>query len=220
MPTRPYYEEDGITIYHGDCREIAWPRTAAVMVTDAPYGIGYRSGHSGALPRGIVGDESSELRDWAIGSWLPGPLACFATWRCIPPSQPRGCLVWHKAAGGMGDLDFPWSPTFELIWIYGSGWQGFRGDAVLRGRTVVTWNSGAAHRDHPHEKPVDVLTQIIEKAPAGRIIDPFMGSGSTLVAAKLAGREAVGIEIEERYCEIAVKRLAQGVLPLEPSHAH
>ena len=186
------------------------------MVTDPPYGIGYHSGHEGALPREIAGDEDETLRDWALGLWLPRPAACFATWRCVPPAKPRGCLVWHKSAGGMGDLSFPWQPTFEMIWVYGQGWAGFRGDAVLRGRTVVTWNSGPAARTHPHEKPVDILAQIIEKWPGGgTVVDPFMGSGSTLVAAKLEGRQAIGIEIEERYCEIAVKRLAQGVLPLE-----
>ena len=212
MPTRPYYEEDGITIYHGDSREILPAiEFVRVMVTDPPYGIGYNSGWAGRLPRRITGDETAELRNWAIRAWLPRPLACFATWRCVPPEPPRGCLVWHKSAGGMGDLDFPWSPTFEMIWVYGEGWFGFRGDAVLTGRTVVSWNSGPAARSHPHEKPVDVLAQIIEKSPPGAVIDPFMGSGSTLVAAKLAGRRAIGIEIEERYCEIAAKRMGQEV---------
>jgi len=115
----------------------------------------------------------------------------------------------------MGDLSFPWQPTFELVWVFGQGWSGFRGDSVLTGETVVTWNTGPAARVHPHQKPVDVLAQIVAKAP-GTILDPFMGSGTTLVAAKQLGRKAIGIEIEERYCEIAVKRLAQEVLPLVP----
>ena len=115
----------------------------------------------------------------------------------------------------MGDLSFPWSPTFELIWIYGDGWEGHRGDAVLTSKTVVTWNTGPIRRLHPHEKPVDLMEQLLLKAPnAQTILDPVMGSGTTLRAAKDLGRKAIGIEIEEKYCEIAAKRLAQEVLAL------
>lgn len=211
----PYYSEDGITIYCGDCREIMPEIEADLMVTDPPYGIGYRSGYDGTLPRFIAGDSDTELRDWVLSRWLPRPAAVFASWRCVPPVPPRGQLIWHKSAGGMGDLSYPWRPTYEVIWIFGSGWSGRRDDSVLRGRTIVSWNSGPAHRVHPHEKPWDVAAQIMEKAPPGAVLDPFMGSGTTLVAAKQLGRQAVGVEIEERYCEVAVQRLAQGVLPLE-----
>ena len=210
---KPYFERDGCTIYHGDCRDILPGLDAAALITDPPYGIAYRSGHAGALPRSIEGDDDTELRDFAILSWLPRPAAAFATWRCVPPEPPRGCLVWVKNAGGMGDLGFPWQPNFEMVWIYGKGWTGHRGSAVLTGRTVCTWNTGPAARLHPHEKPVDVFGKIIGKAPPGTILDPFMGSGTTLVAARDLGRKAMGIEIEEKYCEIAAKRLAQGVLP-------
>jgi len=211
---KPYYDEGGNVIYHGDCREILPelpPESGDLVLTDPPYGIGYRSGHKGRLPREIAGDQTTALRDWLLEFWLPRPLACFATWKCRPPIQPRGCLVWHKAAGGMGDLTFPWAPTFELIWVYGKGWSGHRGDSVLTGQTVVSWNSGPVCRRHPHEKPVGVISQIIVKHSARRVLDPFAGSGPTVEAARDCGRSAVGIEIEERYCEIAAKRLAQGV---------
>ena len=210
MKPEPYYDRDGITIYHGDCLEILPHLTADVVVTDPPYGIGYRSGHDGELAREIAGDEDVRLRDFALGLGLP--TACFATWRCSPPSPPKGQLIWKKNAGGMGDLTFPWKTDYEVCWIFGVGWSGHRGSSVLTASTVPTWNSGKAKRVHPHEKPVDLLQQIVAKAPPGTILDPFMGSGTTLVAAKLEGRKAIGIELEERYCEIAVKRLAQGVL--------
>jgi site-specific DNA-methyltransferase (adenine-specific) len=115
----------------------------------------------------------------------------------------------------MGDLSFPWSPNFEMVWIFGDGWSGHRGGSVLQGRTVPTWNTGHARRDHPHEKPVDLLAQIIRKAPGVTVMDPFAGSGTTLVAAKMEARRAIGIEIEERYCEIAALRLSQDVLPFD-----
>ncbi len=210
----PYYEHAGITIYHGDCREILPGLTGVgAVVTDPPYGIGYESGRDGSLPRTIQGDADTSLRDWMLGLYDEDfPIVAFATWRCVPPRRPRGCLVWHKNLNSMGDLAFPWGGDFELAWVFGHGWAGHRGSAVLRGRTVVTWNSGAAKRLHPHEKPVDLLAQILEKAPPGTILDPFMGSGSTIRAAKDLGRRAIGIEIEERYAEIAAKRLAQEVL--------
>ncbi len=212
---KPYYDEDGITIFHADCRDMLHAFNGSAVVTDPPYGIDYRSGYEGTVSRSIVGDDTTELRDWLLSQWLPRPIATFATWRCVPPSRPRGCLVWEKAAGGMGDLSFPWAPNFEMIWIFGEGWSGHRGSSVLTGETVVTWNTGSAARLHPHQKPESVLRQIIEKAPTGVILDPFMGSGTTLRAAKDLGRRAVGIDIEERYCEIAAKRLRQRVLPLE-----
>lgn len=213
----PYFQRDGVTLYHGDARELfpsiaAWGGLGA-MVTDPPYGIGYESGHEGDLPRAIAGDDDVELRDFALRAWGQRAAACFATWRCVPPTPPRGCLVWEKAAGGMGDLSFPWAPRFELVWIFGEGWAGRRTSSVLRGSTVTTWNTGPARRLHPHEKPVDLLEQIIGKAPGRFVVDPFAGSGSTLVAARAAGRRAVGIELEERYCEVAALRLSQGALP-------
>src|SRR5688572_1225701 len=97
----PYYVDpsSGITIYCGDCREIL-PELEAVdlVLTDPPYGIAYRSGYEGILPREIAGDGNTDLRDWLLDFWLPRPIACFATWHCKPPVQPRGCLVWHKSA--------------------------------------------------------------------------------------------------------------------------
>ena len=213
---KPYYldERAGIAILLGDCREILPTLDGSVMVTDPPYGICYESGRDGGVPRSIEGDQSTELRDWAMQLWGNKPAAVFATWRCIPPSRPRGALVWAKNAGGMGDLSFPWKPDFEMVWVFGAGWSGHRGSGVLRGETIVSWNTGSAARRHPHEKPVDILAQIIAKAPDGIVIDPFMGSGTTLRAAKDLHRKAIGIEIDERYCEIAANRLRQNVLPL------
>ncbi|MHC4621779.1 MAG: DNA methyltransferase [Planctomycetota bacterium] len=112
----------------------------------------------------------------------------------------------------MGDLSIPWKPSHEEIYVIGKGFIGSRDEgSVIRGGTVQA--TARRGRTHPHEKALAVVAKLARKLP-GVIIDPFMGSGTTLVAAKQLGRKAIGIEIEESYCEIAVKRLAQGVLPL------
>jgi len=188
-------------------------RGVAVAIIDAPYGIDYRPRHPGSLPNKVVGDESTDLRDWFLKVWGDRPMACFAAWHQIPPRLPRIALIWDKGIGvGMGDLSLPWKTNYEVIWIYGDGWSGHRGSAVLRASTVVSWHSTAHARQHPTQKPMDLITQILAKAPDGAVIDPFMGVGTTLRAAKDLGRCAIGIEIEEPYCEIAAKRMEQEVL--------
>ena len=108
--------------------------------------------------------------------------------------------------------DLPWKPNTEEIYVFGKGFIGRRGSSVLKYNAAVTWNSVGHGRSHPHEKPIGLMGHLIAKCPPGVVLDPFMGSGTTLVAAKLEGRHAVGIEISEKYCEIAANRLAQGVL--------
>jgi site-specific DNA-methyltransferase (adenine-specific) len=112
----------------------------------------------------------------------------------------------------MGDLSIPWKPSHQEIYVLGGGFQGDRTTDVLTYAPVQS--SAWRGRVHPHEKPVDLMRDLIAKCPAGTVFDPFCGSGSTLRAAKDLGRRAIGIELEERYCEIAVKKLAQGVLDL------
>ena len=110
----------------------------------------------------------------------------------------------------MGDLSLPWKPSHEEIYVLGGPWDGRRDcGSVLQGRVQAMAKCG---RRHPHEKDVATLRLLIDKCVAGVVLDPFMGSGTTLRAAKDLGRKAIGIEIEERYCEIAAKRLAQEVL--------
>jgi site-specific DNA-methyltransferase (adenine-specific) len=197
--------DGSVRLYLGDCREVLDSVEADAYVVDPPYGINYESWRDGCLPRGIQGDDSTRIRDSIIERALP--TACFATWRCVPPVRPRGCLIWEKAAGGMGDLSFPWQPNFEAIWIYGQGWNGFRGSSVLRASTVCTWNTGPARRFHPHEKPVDLLEQLIEKAPGETICDPCMGSGSTGCAAVRQGRKFIGVECDPNHFATAVSRI-------------
>jgi DNA modification methylase len=116
-------------------------------------------------------------------------------------------LTWDKGDWpGMGDLKLPWGPSTEEIYVLGSGFTGKRGGSVVRCDRLT------GELIHPNEKPVELLGKLIERCPPGLIADPFMGSGTTLVAAKLLGRPAIGVEVDERYCELAANRLAQGVL--------
>lgn len=202
-----------MTIYHGDCREIL-PVHTDVLITDPPYGISHASGWESSWEGvAIVGDESTASRDWVLARYHSHPVAVFGTWRIPAPNAARAMLVWDKGpASGMGDLSFPWKLSWECIWILGHGWRGARDEGVLKNYGIVTWETMG--RSHPHEKPVDLLRHLVLKSPPGMVLDPFMGSGTTLRAAKDLGRKAIGIEIEERYCEIAAKRMGQEVLEL------
>ena len=211
----PYYDEGGITIYHADCHDILHylPKVDLVL-TDPPYGIDYHSNHYGVLDRSISGDRDSSLRNWLLENYC-GAALIFGTWKVPYPKQTRQILIWDtRGALGMGALDLPWKPSHQQIYVIGKGFNGYRSSDVLSFPPVQS--TALYGRVHPHEKPVELLKELITKCPQGIILDPFMGSGTTLVAAKQLGRKAIGIEIEEKYCEIAVRRLAQEVLPLCP----
>lgn len=215
---KPYYEDDAVKIFLGDCREIV-PTLGPVdlVLTDPPYGISHRSNQIGPLQgQGLSGDSDASLWDWAIQQFNALPAAIFGPLRALPVGC-RGAVVWDKGEGvGMGDLTFPWRPNFEMIYIFGPGWRGHRGSGVIRD-VMVSWASKG--RLHPTQKPLGLIKHFLSKAPPGVVLDPFMGSGTTLRAAKDLGREAIGIEIEERYCEIAAKRMAQSVMELSEQQA-
>ena len=203
---KPYYEDGSVTIYHGDARD-GLP-LADVLVTDPPYGMGYQSGWSGAS---VANDHDVSARDAVLAEWGTRPALVFGRWSQPRPFGTRHVLIWDKGDWpGMGDLSLPWGPSTEEIYVIGSGFVGTRGGSILRDPKRPT--AGALH---PSQKPLGVLSQLIMACPPEwAILDPFMGSGSTLRAAKDLGRKAIGIEIEERYCEIAAKRCAQETLGL------
>jgi site-specific DNA-methyltransferase (adenine-specific) len=217
---KPYYQDDLVTIYHGDCRE--WMPEADVIVTDPPYGIGWQQ-HGGGVNgksrgtrrhAGIVGDTDTSARDAVLGLFPWTPAAVFGSWRAPFPADVRQVLVYQKSpdAGLMGSVT-GFRTDSDPIFLVGP-WpvRTVRWSSVLVSRIgLPTLQAG---RSHPHAKPVDVMARLIEAAPPGTILDPFMGSGSTLVAAKSLGRKSIGIEIEERYCEIAAQRCSQEVLGL------
>jgi DNA modification methylase len=211
----PFYQDDQAVIFNADCREILPllnPLDYATLVTDPPYGMAYESNWPGTLPRSIDGDHDTELRDSVLAWWGSGRAALvFGTWKVDRPPSVVAQLIYDKGgATGMGDLSIPWKPSHEEIYVLGRGWIGTRDcGSVLQGRVQAMAANG---REHPHEKDPRTLRQLIEKCPPGVILDPFMGVGTTLRGAKDAGRRAVGIEINSRYCEAAVRRLGQEVL--------
>lgn len=213
-----YWQGDGIRLYLGDCREITEWLEADVLVTDPPYGMGYESNRNRDKRNVKVGtpvanDNDTTIRDEVLAAWGVKPALLFGKWTCERPVATKARLIWDKRVQGTGDLSIPWGPTDEEIYVLGSGFVGKRGPNIIR---VQMLNSGDANRpNHPTPKPVPLMEALIAKCPPGTIADPFAGSGSTLVAAKLQGRQAIGVELEERYAEICARRLSQGVLDFE-----
>jgi len=220
---KPYYSDEAVTLYHGDCREVL-PTLDAVdlVLTDPPYGINYVSNHSvGRGTRPITNDGARlavALQRVVIPLLRANHVLWFTRWDVWPdvwmelgPWFPlRGMLVWDKSDPGMGDLAH-WGPSYELI--ASAGWgkiTGGRDQSVLR-----HLKPAAAARVHPTEKPQSLLQYLIEKLDAQTVLDPFAGGGSTLLAARRLGRKAIGVEVDERYCELIAKRLAQGTLDFE-----
>ena len=216
-----YYEDEHVTLYHGDCltEHREW-LDADVLVTDPPYWMNWRSGSRQEKFALINGDSDKELRDNALTAWGPDrPGLVFGTWRVPPPSLERQRLIWAKrGTPGMGDLTMPWGTAHEDIHVIGAGWNR-EGAGVKRAGSVITTqgraagaNGEASQTGHPTPKPVALMELLITACPPGVIADPFAGSGATLIAARNLGRKAIGVELEERYCEIIARRLNQGVL--------
>jgi site-specific DNA-methyltransferase (adenine-specific) len=220
MMTIPYYQDDAVTLYLGDCLEdLAW-LDADVLVTDPPYGIGWSRGTNDARASkahaGIANDHDTSTRDAAITLWGDWAGIVFGSLYAPAPAGNRQTLIWRKPAdAGVVGSTMGWRRDVEAVYLIGD-WpkRTARWSSVVASRAANIGNpsSPAGKTGHPHAKPVDLMEELIDRAPPGTITDPFAGSGSTLVAAKQLGRKAIGVELDERYCEIAARRLSQGVL--------
>lgn len=213
----PYYQDDSVTLYHGDCLEITEWLAADVLVTDPPYGIGWKQGdYDGGAPKGrnqnlvrdgIANDDSTEARDAVLRMWgNQGPAFVFGSFKAAFPTAVVQTLVWRKAADvGVVGSTTGYRTDTELIFLCG------KHPRRSASRSSVLESRGGSNRyrnDHPHAKPPLILEQLIEWTD-GVVADPFAGSGSTLVAARNLGRKAIGVELEERYCELVARRLDQ-----------
>lgn len=220
--SEPYYQDEHVTLWHGDAltEHLQWLE-ADVLVTDPPYGSQLMStqnsnpggyGRRGARVSGtrqsatIAGDESSACRDSALELWGAKPAVIFASPRLPePPGAWKDRLVWDKRRPGTNGGAFRY--VHEAIYA--------RGMVRVDNSTFSIISAHPDQRDHIHAKPLPLMARLVSVTPAGVIADPFAGSGSTLVAAKQLGRIALGVELEERYCEVIAKRLSQGALDLE-----
>jgi site-specific DNA-methyltransferase (adenine-specific) len=209
---KPYYEDDSVTLWHGDCRDVSEWLTADVLVTDPPYGIAWRIGQNNAAKSkahaGIKNDQDTSCRDDVLELWGGArPGIVFGAWAAPFPPH-KQILVWRKPvdAGVVGSTTGYRRDT-ELIFLTGP-WPRRK-----CARSSVFETEGGKMRylnGHPHAKPLPLMLRLIEWT-VGTIADPFAGSGSTLLAAKQLGRKAIGIELDEAYCELIAGRLSQGL---------
>lgn len=216
---KPYYQDDYCTIYHGDCRDIL-PHLDPVdlVLTDPPYGIAWRRGARGkyrpnsVAHEGILNDNDTSARDEAIKLIGSTAALVFGSFYAPFPVGVKQVLIYHKPPySGLIGANTPFRRDAEPIFLLGD-WA-----KVVPCRSSVFFaanglNGSGESTGHPHTKPIKIVLELVQATAAQTILDPFMGSGTTLRAAKDLGRKAIGIEIEEKYCEVAAKRLRQEVL--------
>ncbi len=213
----PYYEEDGITIYHGDCREIL-PSIAVVphrVLTDPPYGISYSANRGASTPSiasgTVIGDDVPFDPTWLLEY---GRCVIFGANYFAHLLPPGGWIVWSKVqdnrwATGPSSrrslAEVAWTNCHQHVALFNCFWAG---------SPLYRLGEDRGSQLHPTQKPLSLMRWIVERTTKLEqlILDPYMGSGPVARAAADCGRRYVGIEIDERYCEIAAKRLAQGVL--------
>lgn len=231
---KPFYEDELITLYNGDSLEILPTLPAGsvdLLLTDPPYGVAFRSNvrikkfdkiandatfsptwnkaWAQAAVR-LLHDDShiySFCDDTTLGRWRD-------LFESIERVKLKRTLVWHKGGGGIGDLEGDYAHETEFAVFAQVGRRSLNGK---RESNVLKYSKvPPGQMVHPTEKPVDLLRYLILKStePGDVVLDPFSGSGSTLRAAKDLGRRAIGIELEEKWCEITADKLAQEALIL------
>lgn len=216
---KPYYQDNSIQLYHGDCREIV-PNldlyNVDLILTDPPYGISYSAKKQNYPNAQIFNDMDGDDNNVKLIKWLLSFDKTIVIWGAnnFPQLLPFGgvWLCWDKRVTESADKMFGW--PFELAWVNKD--HGKARIYRIQHGGVVNADGYGIKRLHPTQKPVMLFKRVIQDFSSGKtILDPFVGSGTTLIAAKELNRSAIGIEIEERYCEIIVERLRQCVMPLE-----
>lgn len=226
---KPYFEQDGISIYHGDCREVCESINTSdvdLLLTDPPYGISLRANYAETRSASQQRDKRRHAWDSREHDAIDGDDQPFdpSPWLSYPRVMLWGAnnyadklkpqyswLVWDKkdrrgADNSFSDCELCYCSgvPFESVRIFRHLWCGYQRDSEVGERVL-----------HPTQKPVALMKWCISLAGDGvrLVLDPFMGSGATLRASKDSGIRAIGIELKERYCEIAARRLEQRVLP-------
>ena len=194
---RPYYEQDGITIYHGDCREVV-PTLQCVdlVLTDPPYPDCFVEEYR--YFDGIL-DVIDEMSCRQLVCW---------SGRAAFPLVYSAVHIWNKNPSNHG-------AQYERVFERNGGAHQKVFTYYMVNSTVAASMTGDVLNEHPSQKPIRLITALLAHGGGTMILDPFMGSGTMLEAAKRGRLKAIGIELEEKYCEIAAKRLSQGALNLE-----
>jgi DNA modification methylase len=239
----PYYADDLVTLYHGDCRAMP-DMVPEVVVTDPPYGTGAYATDKAALDADTLVWWADVSHSVAVFGWAENLVRlCIAA--ALPPTD---WITWWPMNAGLRS----WAPRGQLPreaehialwgevrWVYGAPTSANSDKLVERIVSPLEKARGKARRSpqgrrwadvwrdsspglgfqshqrlHPNEKPVSLMRRLLETVADGTVFDPFAGSGSTLVAAKSLGRKAIGVEIDERYCETAARRCSQEALGL------
>lgn len=216
MPFQPYYESGGITIYNADCKQVLpFLSRVDVLLTDPPYGID-ADNRDRILSRGKLANP----KDYGESNWDKEPpprwfleaaqdtaqvaILWGGNYYGLPASS---CwLVWDKDNGtnDFADCELAWTNMTRAVRKFKWRWNGMIQEQMGDKKEC---------RVHPTQKPTALMRWCLSLVPEAKtVLDPFMGSGTTLVASKLEGRQAIGIEINEAYCEAAAKRLSQGTL--------
>jgi hypothetical protein len=213
-PVTPYYEDPSVRLYLGDCREVLPSVSGDVVVTDVPYNCGKNYGETT--------DDNLPWPEWC--AWMDETVAlCKAAapnvfsflsqtaakkYERLGNHERDWCLIWNKPLS-LSICAAPFMPHWEPIFYWGQQRRKHSKDGgALWGSDVLTCNveTGADRWDHPTPKPILLMLDLVSKFD-GVVIDPFAGSGTTLAACKQAGKVAIGIEVNERYCECIARRL-------------
>lgn len=213
---RPYYQSSRVTIYHADCRDVLpLLDMLASIVSDPPYGISYQHSGGVASNKGIVTDATTRNTTPIVGDdrpFDPAHLLGFervglfgANHYATRLPESGSWHVWDKTRGGFGpddsfsDAEFVWVSAKKSARIFHHLWKGVCQDSEKGQRRL-----------HPSRKPEAALAwliRLLDVPPESLIVDPYAGTGTTAAAAIKLGYVSVSIEIEERYCEIAARRL-------------
>jgi site-specific DNA-methyltransferase (adenine-specific) len=234
LPDKPYYSDDAVIIYHADCRDILPlipDKSIDLVLTDPPYGIGIKYG-------GNYDDNPKEYWQW----FLPvveqmikiGKITIFTHRNGESQRHIQGwdwMGVWNKPVSfGARIGNSAILPHWEPIYFYGIHSAGVYGEycpdvltfnpVKAGGSSLIgreKWQNAESFKKHPAPKPIGLFQKLAQtfSPDKGIILDPFLGSGTTAYCAKKLNRKCIGIEIEEKYCEIAAKRCSQSVMRLE-----
>lgn len=220
----PFYAENGITIYHADCADVLPlidPTSVGLLLTDPPYGIAWKAPTAGGRMT-VAGKYEYDMPGSTQTARVQGDdfqfdlTALMRFGRVVIfganyfQHPPGGLVIWDKTGGGKAQSFMPgaevaWTNVVGGCHIFHQMWTG-----AYRDHADPEWN----FRVHPTQKPTKLMRWIIEKwtKPGDLVLDPYMGSGPVAQACHETGRRYIGVEIVESYCQVAVQRLAQGVL--------